>query len=182
VKVVVALFVVVAAAAFVPGSWLELDRGGAPWRIFTCHLTHFTHEQLAWDGIAFFALAAACARRNSSALQATLLASSVAIPVAVVTLTDLAAYRGLSGLASALFALIVTLEARRSWAVALCAVGFIGKLAFEFLAGSTLFVSDMGPGVIPVPVAHLAGAVVGTLAALTFTIRKCASGSPCSSL
>jgi rhomboid family GlyGly-CTERM serine protease len=182
VKIVLVLSVVVAAAAFVPGSWLELERGGAPWRILTCHLTHWTHEQLAWDGIAFFALAAACARRNRSALQATLLASAVMVPVAVITLTDLAAYRGLSGLASAVFALILTLEARRSWAVALCAVGFAGKLAFEFFAGSTLFVSNMGPGVVPVPVAHLAGAVVGALAGLTFTMGKCASGSPCSSL
>ena len=58
VGLVVALAV---AAIFVPGSVLELQRGNfEPWRILTCHLTHFSYEQLAWDALAFASLAAAC--------------------------------------------------------------------------------------------------------------------------
>ncbi|HEU4523244.1 MAG TPA: rhomboid family intramembrane serine protease [Thermoanaerobaculia bacterium] len=181
-KTVLFIVVAVAAAAFVPGEWLELVRGGAPWRLVTCHLTHWTHEQLAWDGVAFVALALVCARRNRAAFQATLLASALVIPVAVFSFTDLAAYRGLSGVASAVFALLLTLESRRSWPVALCAAGFAAKLIFEVVAGAALFVNDMGPGVIPVPVAHLSGAITGALIGITSTIRPCASQSPCSSL
>ena len=180
-KSVVLLLIAAAAAAFLPGHWLELERGGALWRFITCHFTHWTREQLAWDGLALLALAFACARRNAAALQATLLASSIAIPWAVLSFTDLSAYRGLSGLASAAFALLLTLESRRSWVVAACAAGFVAKIAFETFAGSTVFVSSLGPGVVPVPIAHLAGALVGATVGLAFTIRKCASGSPCSS-
>ena len=65
------------STTLLPGSALELRRGGDMWRIATCHFTHFTYEQLAWDALVFLVLGIACARRNRGAFQATLLASVV---------------------------------------------------------------------------------------------------------
>ena len=156
------------ATALIDGTLLELQRNGALWRILTCHFTHFSYEQLAWDALAFTALAFACARRDRGAFHTTLLASIVVVPLAVLALApDIAAYRGLSGIASAMFALLLTLERRRlTWAVALLAVAFGAKLAFETLGGGTVFVGSMGDDVTPVPVAHLSGALIGVIAGL----------------
>ena len=161
---------------------LQLEPGGAPWRIVTCHFTHWTYEQLAWDVLAFLALGAACERRNRAAFHATLLASAVTIPLAVRALApEVIAYRGMSGIDSALFALLLVQESKRSKWVAACAVGFIAKLAFELFANDTVFVGSMGDGVSPVPVAHLAGALTALVIATIYTRLTCASSSPCSS-
>jgi rhomboid family GlyGly-CTERM serine protease len=159
-KTTITLTLLTLATALLPGSSLELQRGGAAWRMVTCHFTHFTYEQLAWDALVFLILGIACARRNRGAFQATLLASIILVPIAVLAFApDVTTYRGLSGLDSALFALLLTMESQRNWRVALCAVGFAMKLIFEMTTGATVFVS--AGGFVPVPVAHLAGAIVG---------------------
>lgn len=160
--------VAVAATLFLPGELLELHRTPEPWRIVTCHFTHWSYEQLAWDAIAFCALAVVCARRNGRAFHATLLASIVLVPVAVLAFApNVTAYRGLSGLASAMFALLLTLEWRRlTWPVILLAIGFAMKLVFETITGGTVFVDSMGQDIVSVPVAHLAGALVGVIGGL----------------
>jgi membrane associated rhomboid family serine protease len=164
VKTAIALTMAAAAAALLPGSMLELQRGGEPWRIVTCHFTHFTYEQLAWDGLAFVALGIVSARRNRAAFHATLLASIAVIPIAVLLFTPLDTYRGLSGLASAMFALVVLQH--RSWVSLVAGALFLAKIAFEMSTGATLFVNDLGPGVVAVPVAHLAGFASAGLAVL----------------
>jgi rhomboid family GlyGly-CTERM serine protease len=163
-KTTIALTLLTLAGALIPGSSLELQRGGAAWRMATCHFTHFTYEQLAWDALAFLILGITCARRNRGAFQATLLASIIVVPIAVLAFApNVTTYRGLSGIDSALFALLLTMESRRSRLVALCAAGFVMKLIFEMTAGATVFVraSDFAP----VPVAHLSGAMVGMVIA-----------------
>ena len=82
-KTTISLTILTIAAALLPGSSLELQRGGAMWRIVTCHFTHFTYEQFAWDALVFLLLGLACARRDRGAFQATLLASVVIVPIAV---------------------------------------------------------------------------------------------------
>jgi hypothetical protein len=72
------------------------------------------------------------------------------------------AYRGLSGIDSALFALLLWQE-RRSRLAILCAVAFAAKIAFEVFAGATVFVARMGTDVVPVPIAHVAGAMTVVL-------------------
>lgn len=171
-KTTVSLTLLTIAAALLPGSSLELQRGGAVWRIATCHFTHFTYEQLAWDALVFLFLGLSCARRNRGALQATLLASVVIVPIAVLAFApSVTTYRGLSGIDSALFALLLTMEWRRSWVVALCAAGFAMKVIFEMTTGATMFVSS--GAFVPVPVAHLAGAIVGlVIGAAAFAERN----------
>jgi rhomboid family GlyGly-CTERM serine protease len=174
-KITISLALLTVAAAFVPGSSLELRRGGAVWRIVTCHFTHFTYEQLAWDVLVFLLLGLACARRDRGAFQATLLASIVIVPIAVLAFApEVMTYRGLSGIDSALFALLLTMEWRRSWIVALCAVAFAMKVLFEMRTGATVFVSS-NAAFAPVPTAHLAGAAAGWAAGI---IAACRHRSP----
>jgi rhomboid family GlyGly-CTERM serine protease len=169
------LVVVALAAALLPGRLLELQRGGEPWRVITCHFTHWTYEQLAWDGLVFAALGVACARRNRQSFHATLLASVICVPIGVLAFAPgIDTYRGLSGIDSALFALLLVTEVCRrpvrqsflmSAALYVCAAAFFGKIAFETITGAAVFVQDMGPGVVSVPVAHVIGALIGALIA-----------------
>ena len=180
-KTAITLTIVAIAAALLPGHTLEWQRGGEPWRIVTCHFTHWSSEQLAWDGLAFAALGIASARRNRAAFHAILLASILLIPVAVLLFApDVQTYRGLSGVASALFAFLIAEDRRPGFTAARTAIGvlFFAKVAFEFITGNAVFVQHMGAGVVCVPVAHLAGALIGAIAA--FTMTPCASLSPSS--
>lgn len=102
--------VVVAAAALAavaPAELLQYRRdavlAGELWRVLTCHWVHWSFEHLRWDAVAGAALVLACGADFRRA-GAALLASSVAIPLALVVLQPgLDTYRGLSGLDSALF-------------------------------------------------------------------------------
>jgi rhomboid family GlyGly-CTERM serine protease len=161
-KTAISLSLLAVAATLLPGSWLELQRGGAAWRIATCHFTHFTYEQLAWDALVFLLLAIACERRNRSAFRATLLASVIVVPIAVLAFSSVTMYRGLSGIDSALFGFLLVSEWQRSRIVALCGVAFAAKMIFEMSTGATVFVHS--DSFIAVPAAHIAGALVGVIA------------------
>jgi 3-hydroxyacyl-[acyl-carrier-protein] dehydratase len=50
----------------------ELRRNAELWRILTCHFTHWSYGQLAWDALAFTSLAVVCFRRDRRAFYATL--------------------------------------------------------------------------------------------------------------
>jgi hypothetical protein len=89
-------------------------------------------------------------------------------------LPSLQIYRGLSGLDCALFALLAVLvlgeksESRnfRRFVVLLFFILFLAKIGIEAALGTTLFVDNSRSGLVPVPVAHVAGAIAGTLAGL----------------
>jgi membrane associated rhomboid family serine protease len=164
-KTTISLTLLAIAATLLPGSWLELQRGSAVWRIATCHFTHFTYEQLAWDALVFLLLGIACARRNREAFRATLLASVIIVPIAVLAFSSVTTYRGLSGIDSALFGLLLATESRRSRMVALCGVAFVAKMIFEMRTGATIFVHS--DAFTAVPVAHIAGASVGVFVAIS---------------
>jgi len=164
VKTSIALTFVAVAAALLPGPWLELQRGGAPWRIATCHFTHFSHEQLAWDALVFLLLGILCARENRGAFRATLLASVVIVPLAVLAFSNVATYRGLSGIDSALFGLLLVTHSRKNAIVALCGIAFVAKTIFEMHTGATVFVHS--GAFVAVPVAHVAGALTGSIVAI----------------
>ena len=164
-KTAISLTLLAVAAALLPGSWLELQRGGAMWRIATCHFTHFTYEQLAWDALVFLLLAIACERRSHGAFRATLLASVIVVPIAVLAFSNVTTYRGLSGIDSALFGLLLVSEWRRSRLAAFCGVAFAAKMIFEMSTGATVFVHS--DSFIAVPVAHIAGAIVGVIVAIS---------------
>lgn len=179
--VTIVLSLMAIAAQFLPGEALELTRGASePWRFVTAHLTHWSAQHLLWDVLAFFALGLACERRHRAAFAATLALSAILIPIAVWTFApEIGTYRGLSGLASAAFVLLLLQKGGRL--AMLFGALFAAKIAFEMFTGATVFTSDLG-GAVPVPVAHIAGAIAAVLAVQTYTPSPCASSSPCSSL
>lgn len=88
---------------------------------------------------------------------------------------DLLAYRGLSGIDSALFGFVAAMVFRRAWAdddrrtlaVVTAAAGlFCAKVALECAAGTTLFVDSLHAGFAGVPLAHATGLLVDGLVAL----------------
>ena len=79
-------------------------------------------------------------------------------------------YRGLSGIDSALFALLTVVmwnDGCRSQrpgrqAIAMgCLIAFLLKLAFELMTGRNVFVNAVDTGTVSVPLAHVVGALCG---------------------
>jgi rhomboid family GlyGly-CTERM serine protease len=160
-------------AAVLDGQW---------WRILTGHLTHFTLSHLLWDVGTLLVLGILAEGRSRAQFAAAVLGSAVLISAAVLWLQpQLSAYRGLSGIDSALFGLVaVTLLCeqlrQRSWlvaaAIAAALLGFGGKIAFELLTHTAMFARDLGPGVMPVALAHIVGGAWGALVALAPPIQR----------
>ena len=154
---------------------LAYERGalarGEPWRWITCHWVHASGELLFWDLVAFVPLAALCELRDRRRLVAALAAATVAIPAALFLLQpQLDFYGGLSGIDSALFALLATLLWRhlraaghpaRAFMVLAACVAFAAKTGYEAATGSGVFVNTLATNLASSPLAHVAGAAVG---------------------
>jgi rhomboid family GlyGly-CTERM serine protease len=161
------------------GVW-EFSRVGLAdgqyWQLLTGHLTHWNFDHFLWDAVMFVVLGAMCERRGRGRYAACLLGAALAIPLCVyVLMPEMAIYRGLSGLDSALFAMLAVLMLRDKWAerdwiwmtiIAALLLGFAAKIGYEYVTLKTVFVDSAVADFIPLPLAHVIGAAVGTLAAL----------------
>ena len=146
-------------------------------RLLTGHLTHWNFDHFVWDAATLLVLGVACVWRSVGRTVSALLGSAVAISASLVWLQpDVATYRGLSGLDSALFTLLAAMiwrESRRTgrWKLGTVAIaaalGFLAKAAYESATGATLFVDSANADFIPLASAHLIGGVVGALVGLT---------------
>lgn len=155
-------------AAFAQGEW---------WRLMTAHLTHFGADHLRWDLLAFVILGGVCEWIDRRAFAWTLAVAAPVITAGVGLMQPwFTTYRGLSGIDSALFGLVIAHllvaggRQRDGVLLGLGGIGllaFAGKCAYEIVVGDTLFVASEGT-FAPVPLAHLlgllAGAAVGLLA------------------
>jgi rhomboid family GlyGly-CTERM serine protease len=177
--VTLALLLCSLAAFFSPqlSTALQWDReaiaAGEIWRVITGHFVHWDGEHLFWDAAMFAVLGCLLEIRYRRAFLACLGSAALAISAAIwIFQPELATYRGLSGLDTALFAMLAAdllLESRRGAerslrAVALPAlllIGLLAKIAYEFIAGTTIFVDAAASGFTPVPLAHLVGALAG---------------------
>jgi rhomboid family GlyGly-CTERM serine protease len=175
----ITLVLVVAAVTVMPfdalTSWLQYDRaavdGGQLWRLLTCQLTHWSWDHLFWDAAALLFLGRVLEREERRSLLVCLGLSAVLIPAVVhFSLPDLATYRGLSGLDSAVFVLLAVTLLRRcyidgdrlwTWACVAMLVGFTAKVGFEVISGGTLFVDSEAARMLPVPLVHVVGGVLG---------------------
>lgn len=145
-------------------------------RALTGHLTHWNFDHFIWDAATLLVLGVACVWRSVGRTVAALLGSAAAISASLFWLQpEVATYRGLSGLDSALFTLLVALiwrESRRTgrWKLAAVAItaafAFLAKAAFESATGATLFVDSETAGFIPLASAHLIGGATGGLVGL----------------
>jgi len=182
VRAPLAVACLVLALFFIPraASALELSRDGILhgqcYRLLTGHLIHFTFQHLFWDLLTFIVLSLMVAGRSLNKWLACTLGSALVISFAVLIFQpEIALYRGLSGIDSALFAtaaaMLLTEGLRHKKAIltvtaAVAIPAFIGKSIYELGTGRILFVEDLGPDVSPLVLAHLAGAAWGLLIAL----------------
>lgn len=162
-------------------SHLQYDRlaiaQGELWRALSGHWTHVSANHLVWNILAFVVLGTLCERSSRSRFCIGIAASAVLISVVLwIASPHLATYRGLSGIDSALFALLATtllkeeIHARRwKWvtAVSTLLLAFITKVVYEVASGETLFVDSVAAQILPVPLAHGVGAAVGMVMGLT---------------
>jgi rhomboid family GlyGly-CTERM serine protease len=147
---------------------------GEYWRMVTGHLTHWNADHMAWDVAMFVVLGAMIERRRRAALCWLVIGSAAAISLAVwIGDSRVDQYRGLSGIDSALFtfaALILFDDARQAeqtvavGALAALAAAFVGKLLWELVSGSTLFVDSSAACFRPLPLVHAVGGCVGVFA------------------
>ena len=168
----VTLVTLCVAASFVPAAVLEYDRArvaaGEVWRLLTGQMVHWTPRMALFDLGMLLGLGIWLELRGDRRLLAVALTLGACLTaLAVHTLSPgLLAYRGSSGLASALFVLAAVRVAdspdRWTRALALTAIAFfLGKAAYESLAGQTLFAGPLPPSVRVVPLVHLLGGVCG---------------------
>lgn len=158
-------------------QWAQYDRAaifnGQFWRLVTCHVTHCNWEHLFWDAAMFALLGTLCERHGRAAWSACCLVSSLVIACAVLTWQpEIALYRGLSGIDTALFVLFAIDVSADRWngrdwkslaVISALLIGLVGKTAFEAATGATLFVDNSAAGFVAVPLAHLAGALTGAI-------------------
>lgn len=173
---------------FIPDAthWLQYERAavarGEIWRLLTGHWTHGGFEHLFWDALMFVVLGALCEGIYRRAFVACVLGSAMAIAFLLwVFLPELDIYRGLSGIDSALFVLLAVTVLRaklraREWRWAAATAGFlllfVAKITFEFGTGATVFVDSAAAGMTPVPLAHVAGMVVGVAVAVAVALGR----------
>jgi len=170
-------------------SFLQYDRvaigAGELWRVITGHWLHWSFDHFLWCTITFLAIGSICENLSRKGYITTLVLASLVIPlVCWLAAPGLACYRGLSGLASAIFMFGAVAMARDAWMVrdwrgilfpAVAGLAFAGKVLFEFVTGSLLFVDSTGV-FAPVPLAHLAGGGTGLLTAWIFRSEGKRSG------
>ena len=171
----VAFAAVMIAAISGLDSVLQFDAaaitGGEYWRVLTGHITHWNGDHLFWDLSVFVVLGTMCERRNRAAFVACIVLAALAISAYVLWfLPEMPTYRGLSGIDTALFALLGVgffRDAQRSgnrtatWLIALAAASLLVKTGFEFFTGATIFVDHTTAAFLPLPMAHVIGAVIG---------------------
>jgi rhomboid family GlyGly-CTERM serine protease len=141
------------------------------WRLLTCHWVHLSWDHLFWSAMTFLGLGSLCELMDKKKYYATVGVSALLIPVAIWWgRPDLLLYGGLSGLDCALWALLMVLLIKREirsrsriWMAffSVLLLGLIAKITYETVTGLTIFVNNNHAGMVPVPLAHLVGGVVG---------------------
>jgi hypothetical protein len=97
--------------------------------------------------------------------------SAVFIPMAIwVFMPHLEVYGGLSGLDCSLYSLLIVVFIKRDWHIQkwewiifyTVTLGLLAaKIIYELTSGLTIFVNNIHTTMVPVPLAHLVGGVVG---------------------
>lgn len=170
-------------------AFLQYDRtaidNAEVWRGITSHFIHWSFDHFAWCTITFVALGCICEKLSKIGYLATLLTAACVIPaVSWVADPGMHLYRGLSGLASAIFVfgaamMMHTAFRDRDWPtcllVAAAGLGYLAKIVFEFGSGATLFVNSQEL-FTPVPLAHLVGGLVGLIMVYVFRPKTVVPG------
>jgi len=157
-------------------SLMEFDRSlilkGEIWRLFTCHLVHWSPAHFYLDGIVFIFQGITFEQKTGNKYWKVLIFSAIIISSALLIFrNDLIYYRGISGLintqlvlGAGLFIFDRTLSKNIRGMFVICFTIHMAKIVYETLNRAPLFsthlLGDMG---LFTPVAHLSGVVLGLL-------------------
>jgi len=141
---------------------------GEPWRLWTGHFVHFGGAHLRGDLLAFLVWAALLERGARGLLLCVLLVATPLLSLVIlIGCPTLAEYRGLSGLDCSLVVALIWMRGLQSDRLrgvgALCLAAFVAKCGYELVTGRAILAPDLGEGVRLLPLAHVAGAVLGVL-------------------
>jgi rhomboid family GlyGly-CTERM serine protease len=165
------------------GALLQFDRAeivaGEIWRLVTCQMTHWNADHLRWDLLMFIGLGIVCELRSPWRMRVCVVAAAATVSGLVyLVFPDVKAYRGLSGVDTALFTLLATDLMRDAWNRQNYTLGFatlgllVGlglKTAFEAVTGHTYFVDEQTARFVPLVWDHAVAGVVGIVLALRMT-------------
>lgn len=150
------------------GAGLDWQPGAETWRLLTSQLTHWDADHLSWDALAVAILGCWSERSWPGPTRLALLAGLLLIPLVVVAVHPGLAFRGLSGLACVLAVtggMGAWREARQAGdrlamgVAGSLLVGLAAKILYELVTHDAVFATATIWQ--PVPLAHLAGALVG---------------------
>jgi len=152
------------------------------WRILTCHAVHLNGDHFLWSTLTFGVLGSICEIMDRKKFILSIGISAVLIPVMIwFGRPDLKIYGGLSGLDCSLYALLAVLFIKREWHrrnwlwITLYAVLLgllLGKILYEATTGLTIFVNNTQTDMVPVPLSHLVGGLVGIAVGTSMVGRK----------
>jgi len=155
-------------------GWLEYDRqaiaAGQVWRLVTGNLVHWSIEHFLLDVGAFLVVGCMYEPTVRRTYPWALLLMALAVGGTVLlALPEMRFYRGLSGVDSGQFVAALYVEAQwakrafRRWLwLAPVVAMFATKILWETATGAMFFGTEsLGDIGLPVPLAHLAGAMAG---------------------
>lgn len=144
---------------------------GDLWRLISCHWVHLNTDHLLWSAMTFFVLGSFCEIMNRGKYVMTIGISTIFIPIAIwCVMPHLEVYGGLSGLDCSLYSLLIVLFIKREWHIqkwswiifyTIMLVLLPAKIIYEMASGLTIFVNNIHSIMVPVPLSHLVGGVVG---------------------
>ena len=157
--------------------------GSEFWRIVSCHWVHLNPDHLLWSGATFLVLGSVCEVMDRKKYMLAIGVSAVAIPIAIwFAMPDLMNYGGLSGLDCSFYALLAVLLVKRDWQsrkwiwvvfYTILLGLLLAKIVYETATGLTIFVDNSHTDMIPVPLSHLVGGLVGMAAGTsTFGVKR----------
>jgi rhomboid family GlyGly-CTERM serine protease len=152
------------------------------WRILTCHGVHLNGDHLLWSTLTFCVLGSICEIMDRKKYILSIGIAAVLIPVTLwLGMPDLKIYGGLSGLDCSLYALLIVLFIKREWHLRnwlwimlyIVLLGLLlGKILYETTTGLTFFVDNTQTDMVPVPLSHLVGGLVGIAVGTSMAGRK----------
>jgi rhomboid family GlyGly-CTERM serine protease len=186
VTLTIGLMAIVIASVPSAGEMLQFHRAeiaaGEIWRLASGHLTHWNVEHVQWDLLMFVVLGAACERRNPRRMWFCLIAAATSVSILIFCLfPSIEAYRGLSGIDTALFMLLaIDLMRDRQrqqsgmFGIVICGllVGFVAKTAYEAITGHAFFVDHNSAGFRLLVWDHIAASVVGVIIAFGISHQR----------
>lgn len=166
--IIVALYFIAGA---MPDSLMWQHSTTQIWQWLSTHFVHISLDHLAWNLIAFLILGSIIEQTSRKVLGLSLVAGIISVNVYLLTLFEMGAYAGLSGvLNSLLITALYFLYKQPGYRLAsiLTLIASILKIAVEYCYDLSLFSKLPWPAV---PEAHIAGFAGGVILVLVLELR-----------